>query len=235
MAGLCIMSTSYDRLRNTQTPHWYCLTLPMLHHSYLHPHSLIQGGISPNPGFTRVISSGPCCQPISHTPPVLHTPLLRNTWWRCVVPNEFLVNSLPFGWYSRSFWKNYSDICMCHGYKAPGSYPPTWLGFPCQPALCLHCPSSSPLRRSFLKLLNMANCARRGAHFIWIFWLGGRFALHRGRIKQGCLEKGESAIRYTGLCSITFFLGIIFHSVNVAPFCEVYCFLMELISFMTEF
>lgn len=27
----------------------------------------------------------------------------------------------------RSLWKNYSDICMCHSYKAPGTYPPAHL------------------------------------------------------------------------------------------------------------
>lgn len=72
----------------------------------------------------------------------------------------------------RSFWKNYSDICMCHGYKAPALYPPT-LSFPCQPAPHLCCPSFLHLRQSFLKLLNMANCVRREAHFIWIVWLEG--------------------------------------------------------------
>lgn len=101
--------------------------------------------------------------------PTLHqsytlTLLLRNAWWRCVMPNEFLVTSSHSG--GRSFWKNYSDICMCHGYKAPGSYPPTSLGFPCQPTPHLYCPSSWHLRQSFLKLLNMANCVRREAHFI---------------------------------------------------------------------
>lgn len=33
--------------------------------------------------------------------------------------------------------------------------------------------------------------------------LGG-FALHRGRIRQGCLEEEGSTIRYTGLCGINF-------------------------------
>lgn len=68
----------------------------------------------------------------------------------------------------RSLWKNYSDICMCHSYKAPGSYPPAHLTRlpPFQPAACLRCPSSLHLRQSFLQLLNMTNCARREAHFI---------------------------------------------------------------------
>lgn len=133
---------------------------------YLNPHSLTQGGSSPYPGLTHVIFPGFCCQPISHTALDSLTLLLRNTWWRCVIPNELLVTPLPLGWYSRCFWKNYSDICMCHGYKALCSYPPTSLGFPCQPAPCLYCPSFSPLRHSFHKLLNMANCVRREAHFI---------------------------------------------------------------------
>lgn len=73
----------------------------------------------------------------------------------------------------RSLWKNYSDICMCHSYKAPGTYPPARQptrppheASPFQPAACLRCPSSLHLRQSFLQLLNMANCARREAHFI---------------------------------------------------------------------
>lgn len=42
----------------------------------------------------------------------------------------------------------------------------TRLSPPFQPAARLRCPSSSHLRQSFLQLLNMANCARREAHFI---------------------------------------------------------------------
>lgn len=66
------MSTSYDRLRNTQTPHWCCLTFPMLQHGDLHPHSLTEGRFSLNPDLTHVSPSGPGCQPLSHTRPVLH-------------------------------------------------------------------------------------------------------------------------------------------------------------------
>lgn len=38
----------------------------------------------------------------------------------------------------RSLWKNYSDICMCHSYKAPGMYPPTY-----PPAHLIRLPPSS--------------------------------------------------------------------------------------------
>lgn len=70
MAALCIISTSYDRLRNMQTPHWYCLTLSMLHHFYLHPYSLMQGGIP----LTLV---SPTSSPLALTAslfPTLHQP-----------------------------------------------------------------------------------------------------------------------------------------------------------------
>lgn len=38
----------------------------------------------------------------------------------------------------RSLWKNYSDICMCHSYKAPGTYPPAH-----QPTLLMRLPPFS--------------------------------------------------------------------------------------------
>lgn len=104
-----------------------------------------------------------------------------------------------------SFWKNYSDICMCHGYRAPGSYPPTSLGFPCQPAPHLYRPASSPLRHTSLKLLNMANCVRREVHFIWIFWLGGDLPFIGEELSKDVWKKGGSTIRYSGLSGVKFY------------------------------
>lgn len=129
----------------------------------------------PKPGLTHISSSGPGCQPLSHTRPLSHInpPLLKCMAEVC--DTKRVPRYLPPTRVGRSFWKNYSDICMCHGYKAPGSYPPTSVGFPCQPAPRLYRPRLLTLRHSSLKLLNMANCVRREAHFIWIFWLGGDF------------------------------------------------------------
>lgn len=131
-----------------------CFTMAICIHN-----SLLQGGMSPNPGLIYVSSSGPCCRHLSHK----RTLLLRNAWWRCVMPNEFLVTSLPLSW-----WRLLEELqrhLHVPWLQSAGLIPAS-LGFPCQPASCLHCPSSLHLRQSLLKLLNMTNWVRREAHFI---------------------------------------------------------------------
>lgn len=102
--------------------------------------------------------------------PTLHQPrtltlLLRNAWWRCVMPNEFLVTSLPLGW--QRLLEELQRHLHVPWLQSASLVPTHFTGFPlpaCYPRLC--CPSSLHLRQSFLKLLNMANCVRREAHFI---------------------------------------------------------------------
>lgn len=125
------------------------------------------------PPSAPVSSAAPVCQPFFFFP---HRPIPADSssethggGVRC----QTSCSLPPSRAADRSLWKNYSDICMCHSYKAPGTYPPARQptrppheASPFQPAACLRCPSSLHLRQSFLQLLNMANCARREAHFI---------------------------------------------------------------------
>lgn len=145
--------------------HTYRIVLlnPALYHCYLLPPSLIQGSSLTLVSCTSAALALPASFPHSTSLAHLHSFLeTHGGGVRCQTRSSLPPTHLV----GRSFWKNYSDICMCHGYKAPGLYPPTSPGFPCQPTRVCNCPSSLPLRHSFLKLLNMANCVRREAHFI---------------------------------------------------------------------
>lgn len=213
------MSTSHDRLGKTQTPQWWRWIVPMLYHHYLCPHAVTQGqdlpqrpasATSPPPALTA--SLFPTLQSSS-----TQTLLLRNAWWRCVIPNEFLVTSPPAR-LAEAFGRTIAtSACAMVTKRQACAHPLHWAS-PCQPARRLRRPSSLHLRQSFLKLLNMANCVRREAHFIWIFWLGGIWLAWGDELSKDVWKKG-STIRYTGLCGVKFFSchAVVFHGINVVP------------------
>lgn len=77
-----------------------------------------------------------------HTNPVLQTPPQKRMVEVCDAKR--VTRYLPLARVGRSLWKNYSDICMCHGYKAPGVCThPLHEASPIQPAACL--PAAPPL------------------------------------------------------------------------------------------
>lgn len=110
-------------------------------------------------------------------PPTLHQPcklILCDARWRCAMPNELLVTSLALG-----SWKLLEELqrhLHVPGLQSASRVPTHFTGLPPRlPACSLSVAPPPPLhlRQSFLKLLNTANYVRRGARFIWIFWLQG--------------------------------------------------------------
>lgn len=81
----------------------------------------------PSPWSAPVSSAAPVCQPFFFFP---HRPIPADSssethggGVRC----QTSCSLPPSRAAGRSLWKNYSDICMCHSYKAPGTYPPAHL------------------------------------------------------------------------------------------------------------
>lgn len=59
--------------------------------------------------------------------------------------------------------------------------------------------------------------------------------MHRERIKQGCLEKRGSAIRYMGLCGVKFYHGIVFELLMSFVAGVLFCMRADFIKLGTEF
>lgn len=125
----------------------------------------------PSPWSAPVSSAAPVCQPFfffPHTAPFLQTPPRKRTVEVCDAKR--VARYLPLARLVEAFGRTTAtSACAIATKRQARTHPPTnppHEASPFQPAACLRCPSSLHLRQSFLQLLNMANCARREAHFI---------------------------------------------------------------------